>query len=105
MRDTWRSSGRCQYSFSCTNYKTGCHNCQMFPGKQYNGLASKGFKKKINLYKAYDNINIVTPSKWLYQCAKESLLTKDMPIYYIPNLLDQAIYKPCDKKVAKQVLN
>ncbi|HNU87991.1 MAG TPA: glycosyltransferase, partial [Ferruginibacter sp.] len=42
---------------------------------------------------------------WLYNCAKESLLTKDKPAFYIPNLLDKNIFKPTDKKTARQILN
>ena len=57
------------------------------------------------MYAKYNNLYFTAPSKWLYNCAKESALTKDKPVFYIPNLLDNTIYKPFDKKTARQILN
>jgi glycosyltransferase involved in cell wall biosynthesis len=105
MHDMWNISGGCHYSFTCDKYKNGCHNCQMFPADKENDLSAKGFKKKQQLYNKYNNFYFVSPSKWLYNCAKEALLTKDKPLYYIPNVLDNTLFKPFDKKVAKQILN
>lgn len=105
LHDMWSISGGCHYSFNCENYKTGCHDCQMFPGNKTNGLPAAMFKKKLSLYSKFDNLYFVAPSKWLYQCAKQSLLTKDKPVFYIPNVLDNTIFKPYDKKIARQVLN
>ncbi len=105
MHDMWDFSGGCHYSFDCEKYKTGCHNCQMFPGNKENDLSARGFNKKKKLYTKYNNLYFTAPSKWLYNCAKESALTKDKPVFYIPNLLDNTIYKPFDKKIARQILN
>ena len=33
------------------------------------------------------------------------MLTKNKPVYYIPNILDNTLFKPTDKNVAKQILN
>ncbi|MGY0156508.1 glycosyltransferase family 4 protein [Edwardsiella tarda] len=48
--------------------------------------------------------NIVTPSKWMSNCARESLLFKDMPISIIPNALDTQIYKPINKVFCRDIL-
>ncbi len=103
MHDMWGISGGCHYSFSCQNYITGCNSCQMFPGG--GRVPEKMYQKKIKLYNQFNNLYFVTPSKWLYNCAKQSLLTKNKPIYYIPNLLDNTIFKPYSKTVARQLLN
>ena len=105
MHDMWNISGGCHYSFSCDKYKTGCHNCQMFAGNKENDLSAVEFKKKMKLYSCYNNLYFVSPSKWLYNCAKEALLTKNKPIFYIPNALDNTLFKPFDKAIAKQILN
>jgi glycosyltransferase involved in cell wall biosynthesis len=105
MHDMWNISGGCHYSFTCDKYITGCHNCQMFPADKENDLSAKGFKKKQQLYNKYKNFYFVSPSKWLFNCAKQALLTKDKPLFYIPNVLDNTLFKPFDKKVAKQILN
>jgi glycosyltransferase involved in cell wall biosynthesis len=106
LHDMWNITGGCHHSFSCEKYKTdGCSNCPMFPPGSSNGLAAKEFKKKLKLYSKYNNLHFVSPSKWLYNCAKESLLTKNKPVHYIPNILDDRLFKPTDKAVAKQILN
>ncbi len=103
LHDMWGISGGCHYSFNCQNYISGCKNCQMFPdgGK----AAEKIYQKKLKLYAEYNNLYFVAPSKWLYNCTKQSLLTKDKPVYYIPNLLDNSIFKPYSKTVARQILD
>jgi glycosyltransferase involved in cell wall biosynthesis len=105
MHDMWTLTGGCHYSFECEKYKTGCSNCQMFPREKKNDFSATGFKKKLKLFSGYNNFFFVAPSKWLYDCAKQSLLTKEKPIFYIPNLLDTSVYKPFDKVTARQALN
>lgn len=105
MHDMWSITGGCHYSFDCKNYITGCANCQMFSNAKISGFPSREFKKKLKLYSAYENLYFVSPSKWLYNCAKESLLTIKKPVYYIPNVLDNTVFKPFDKKIARQMLN
>jgi len=105
MHDMWSITGGCHYSFTCEKYRTGCGECQMFSTFKKNDLSTKEFKKKLRLYSKYNNLYFVSPSKWLYECAKRSLLTKDKPIFYIPNILDNSIYKPFDKNIAKHILN
>ena len=105
MHDMWPITGGCHYSFTCEKYATKCNNCQMFPSRKKNDLSKKEFDKKIRLYSKYNNLYFVSPSKWLYDCAKKSFLTINKPVFYIPNILDNTLFKPIDKKLARQILN
>jgi glycosyltransferase involved in cell wall biosynthesis len=105
MHDMWSITGGCHYSFTCEKYKTGCGECQMFSTVKKNDLSAREFNSKAKLYSKYSNLYFVSPSKWLYDCARQSLLTKDKPLFYIPNLLDTTLFKPFDKNTAKQILN
>lgn len=105
MHDMWTITGGCHHSFECEKYKTGCHTCYMFSGSKKNDLSAKLFQKKLKLYSEYDNFYFASPSKWLYECALQSGLTKNKPVFHIPNVLDRELYKPFDKGVAKQILN
>jgi glycosyltransferase involved in cell wall biosynthesis len=49
-------------------------------------------------------MQIITPSRWLAQCAKESVLMRDWPIAVIPNTLDTNVWEPIDKTLARQLL-
>jgi glycosyltransferase involved in cell wall biosynthesis len=105
MHDMWTITGGCHHSFGCDKYLTQCNNCPMFEEKTLIDWAKSEFNKKQKLFKEYNNIYFVSPSKWLYNCARQSGLTKDKPVFYIPNILGGNIFKPFDKKVAKQILN
>lgn len=105
MHDMWYLTGGCHYSFDCDKYKNKCHNCQVFQGEKDRDLSTRGFEHKMKFFKKYNNLHFVSPSKWLYECAQESALTKDKPLYHIPNVLDRSRFKPVDKKVAKEILN
>jgi glycosyltransferase involved in cell wall biosynthesis len=105
MHDMWSITGGCHHSFTCKKYKIGCNNCQMFQGQKKNDLSRKGFKKKLNIYSKFDKLYFISPSQWLYNCAKKSFLLRDKPIFYIPNAIDNKLFKPFDKNVAKNILN
>jgi glycosyltransferase involved in cell wall biosynthesis len=77
----------------------------MFRTNKKNDLSTLLFNKKMKFYTRYNNLYFVSPSKWLYDCAMSSFLTKDKPIFYIPNVIDNRLFKPFDKKVARQILN
>ena len=105
MHDMWTITGGCHHSFDCKRYTIGCGFCPIFNEKKEKDLSKKEFDKKLKLYSKYENLFFVSPSQWLYDCAQDSLLTKKKPVYYIPNVLDTTIFKPFDKKVARQILN
>ncbi|NOT91749.1 glycosyltransferase [Ferruginibacter sp.] len=105
MHDMWNITGGCHHSFTCEKYKTACNTCQMFLDAPKNDRSSKEFRRKLKLYSRYNNLYFVSPSKWLYECAKQSALTKNKPLYYIPNAIDNKFFKPIDKLIAKNFLN
>lgn len=49
-------------------------------------------------------IQIVTPSKWLADCAKQSVLMRNWPITVIPNAIDTDAWEPVDKTLARKIL-
>jgi glycosyltransferase involved in cell wall biosynthesis len=49
-------------------------------------------------------INIITPSKWLSDCVKGSVLMKDWPVSVVPNCLDTDKWAPVDKSFARNML-
>ena len=105
LHDMWPITGGCHYSFGCEKYLIGCKECPMFIKAKKNDFSEKGFSSKLKFYSKYNNLFFVSPSRWLYECAKKALLTKDKPVFYIPNALDNTVFKPSDKNLAKQILN
>ncbi|NBK99837.1 MAG: glycosyl transferase, partial [Erysipelotrichia bacterium] len=50
-------------------------------------------------------IHIVTPSRWLAECAHQSLLMRDWPITVVPNALDVEMWQPVDRNLARRLMN
>lgn len=50
-------------------------------------------------------MHIVTPSRWLADCARQSVLMRDWPISVIPNALDVDSWQPVEKKLARQLMH
>src|SRR5680860_359539 len=48
--------------------------------------------------------NIVTPSRWLADCARGSALMHDWPVTVVPNTLDTNTFKPLPKNLAREIL-
>jgi glycosyltransferase involved in cell wall biosynthesis len=105
MHDMWTITGGCHHSFTCENYKTECIKCPIFPGKGMLDLPDREFKRKLKIFSKYKNLYFVAPSKWLYNCAKESFLTKDKPVFHIPNIVNSKQFKPYDKTTVRQILD
>jgi glycosyltransferase involved in cell wall biosynthesis len=105
MHDMWSITGGCHHSFTCDKYLSGCGNCPILPGNREKDLSFREFNKKQKLYSKYNNLFFVSPSRWLFDCTKKALLTRNKPVFCIPNALDGTIFKPFDKPAAKQILN
>jgi glycosyltransferase involved in cell wall biosynthesis len=50
-------------------------------------------------------MQIVTPSRWLADCVRQSALLRDWPVTVIPNVLDTDMFKPLDRQFCRHALN
>jgi glycosyltransferase involved in cell wall biosynthesis len=48
--------------------------------------------------------HIVTPSRWLAECARDSILMRDWPVTVVPYAIDTQVWKPFDRVVARSLL-
>ncbi len=49
-------------------------------------------------------IQIVTPSRWLGECVRQSALMQDWPVTVIPNAIDTDVWQPLDRQLARTLL-
>jgi glycosyltransferase involved in cell wall biosynthesis len=49
-------------------------------------------------------MHIVTPSHWLGDCAKQSVIMRDWPIDVIPNVIDTDVWHPEERALARRLL-
>lgn len=97
LHDSWPFCGICHYFFECEEYKYHCGCCPFLHSENATDLSHKVWKKKEEIYKNLD-LHIVTPSRWLADCAKQSGLLGRFPVSVIPNCLDVEAFRPLNEK-------
>jgi glycosyltransferase involved in cell wall biosynthesis len=105
LHDMWSFTGHCAYTYACNKWQTGCGQCpdlDTYPGITHDTTAIE-WKLKNWVY-SRSNLTIVTPSQWLTDQARASMLNR-FPIHHIPNGIDTDIYQPIDNIQCRQVLN
>ncbi|HSF55796.1 MAG TPA: glycosyltransferase [Algoriphagus sp.] len=98
MHDMWYVTGGCHNSFGCNGYQVDCSNCPILETNK--NIPSKQLALKKEIFN-HENVSFVSPSRWLMDCAKKSISTKDRAIYYIPNYFKSKHFVPQDKAQAK----
>lgn len=109
LHDMWPLTGGCHYSLSCNRYETQCHNCPMLYKRngsdKRKDISYHLLKKKLKKWSRYDNLRIMAPSQWLADCAARSAVFKNHKISVFRNVINTDIFKPLDKKTAREALN
>jgi len=101
MHDMWDLTAGCHHSFECKQYMTGCKMCPMFfSNRNIHKLIEK---KEMACFG--ENVVFVSPGEWLAGCARLSVVSKMHPVFVIPNIVDQSIFKPLNKHKARLHFN
>lgn len=103
LHDSWPFTGICHVPYECKQYESHCGACPMLGSNKETDLAYEVFDKKLEAYKDL-NLHIVTPSRWLGDCAKRSALFGGFPVHFIPNCVDTELYQQMDKSDARKQL-
>lgn len=93
LHDCWPFCGVCHYFFDCERYMNQCGCCPMLGSSVYDDLSRQVWRKKEKLYRDL-NLHVVTPSRWLGDCAQRSSLLGQFPLTVIPNCLDTDLFCP-----------
>ncbi|MBD2107742.1 glycosyltransferase [Nodosilinea sp. FACHB-13] len=104
LHDMWSFTGHCAYSYDCTRWKTGCGQCpypNTYPLIHHDGTSWE-WKLKNWTYSRSD-LTIVTPSHWLTEQAKSSMLNR-FDIHHIPYGISTSDYQPLDPELCRVAL-
>ena len=105
MHDCWAFTGYCSdaYYVNCEKYQKECKNCDhwfAYPFSIFKQNVTKDFHKKKKLFKDFDNLTIVTPSRWLGGICNLSFL-RNKKIVTVNNGIDLNDFKPSKEKNKK----
>ncbi len=103
LHDMWAFTGGCHYSQGCDRYTASCGSCPQLRSHREFDLSRWVWKRKAKAWKDL-NLAIVTPSRWLAECARCSSLFQGLPIHVIPYGIDLERYQPSDRALARQIL-
>ncbi|MGK7931028.1 MAG: glycosyltransferase family 4 protein [Microcystaceae cyanobacterium] len=104
LHDMWVFTGGCHYSSNCQRYQKSCGKCPQLGSQKEWDLSYWTWQKKQKNWSRL-NLSLVTPSRWLADCARQSSLFSDLPIHVIPNGINPQVYRPIDQKTARHLLN
>lgn len=106
LNDAWPLSGHCAHSFDCERWKTGCGQCPdlTIPPAIRRDASAYNWRRKRTIYRK-SQLYISTPSHWLMQKVKQSLLAplalESRVVHYG---IDLSIFSPGDKQAARREL-
>lgn len=106
MHDMWPITGGCHHSFDCTRYIEHCGSCPLLNRFQMKTDISHFIQtKKYVAWHSFQNLHVITPSKWLNECVEKSSIFGDKSSYVCPNVLDTDVYMPYLQGTARQKFN
>jgi glycosyltransferase involved in cell wall biosynthesis len=105
MHDMWPFCGTEHYAEDQidSRWTTGYTQKNRIQGDYRLDIDKLIWNRKIKAWKN-TNMNIISPSKWLADCARKSILFRNSNINVIPNPLDTQTYKPFDTSFCREIL-
>ncbi len=103
LHDMWAFTGGCHYTQKCDRFEDRCGQCPQLKSDRSFDLSRWVWQRKAKAWKNL-NLTLISPSHWLAEQAKKSLLFAQTPIKVIPHGLDITKYKPVSSAIARQIL-
>jgi len=101
LHDMWPFTGGCHYGGGCLRYEEDCGRCPQLGSGTERDLSRWVWQRKRKAWRAL-NLTLVSPSRWLAECASRSSLFRDFPMEVIPNGVDLEVFKPLERKTARK---
>jgi glycosyltransferase involved in cell wall biosynthesis len=105
LHDMWAYTGGCHYDEECGRWRSTCGSCPVLGSTKENDLSRKVFQRKLKTYaRLKGRLTLVGLSAWMAECAQEATLTKHLRVVQLPNPIDTTVFKPVDRRLAKEIL-
>jgi len=97
-------TGGCHYAGTCTRYYESCGACPQLGSNNGDDLSHLIWRVKQHAY-ASASLKVVSPSRWLADCASGSALLGKQDVRVIPNCLPLKLYQPYSKAEIRKSIN
>jgi glycosyltransferase involved in cell wall biosynthesis len=102
IRDMQPITGGCHFFHGCDKWKTECGECHQLLHDQ-NNFSSQVIKAKRELYN-FNNLTLVALSSHTKSILQQAPLFNKCQIEVIPNSIETEIFKPTEKRKAREIL-
>jgi len=102
LHDQWPFTGGCHYTAGCEKFVHECSGCPQLSEDPYD-LPKEVLKDKLHYFENVP-LTVVTPSRWLAECAEKSALFRKSRIEVIPNSVETDVFRPLQKLEARKGL-
>ncbi|OPZ22180.1 MAG: N,N'-diacetylbacillosaminyl-diphospho-undecaprenol alpha-1,3-N-acetylgalactosaminyltransferase [candidate division BRC1 bacterium ADurb.BinA364] len=104
LHDMWAFCGAEHCAGRSRRYIEGYRAGNRPAGERGADIGRWTWERKRRSWSAWNKLAIVAPSRWMAQCARESLLFRDRRIETIPNGLNCEVFRPRDKIESRRAL-
>jgi glycosyltransferase involved in cell wall biosynthesis len=104
LHDMWAFTGGCHYAGDCMRYQTDCGSCPQLLHPKPKDITHQIYQQKTQSW-TNQAMHIISPSRWLATCARDSRILGDKTIQVIPNAIDTNLFKPIDRHSARTAFN
>lgn len=104
LHDMWPFSGGEHYVGNSIRYKEGYLANNRPAGETGLDINRWIWARKRKSWSSVSNLVIVAPSRWMANCARESVLFRNYRVEVLPNGIDHDRYHPIDHAVARNIL-
>jgi glycosyltransferase involved in cell wall biosynthesis len=106
LHDMNAFTGGCHYDMGCGRYLEGCGQCPQLGSERQNDLSRRIWKRKYRLFSSLDSsrVHLVALNRWMEAEVKRSPLLQKYPVSVIPNGVDLSVFRPRDRKAAREFL-
>jgi len=106
LHDLSPITGGCDYPGSCERFTKTCGTCPLLDSQQDNDYSRRIFRMRQVAYatRIPENFSFVANSRWTLENARRSGLTAGIRTKLIHYGLDQTIYQPANRAIAREAL-
>lgn len=100
LHDCWAFTGHCSHfsAQGCQKWQQQCHDCPLckeYPASLLLDNSRGNYRRKKALFGGFEKMQIVTPSDWMGNCAKQSFLGQ-YPVTTIQNGVELSVFRPTE---------